>query len=58
MVVYFGLSEADSRFLTVEGMSKKEHRFNFFWNNEPECWKKHDVEGRTITFMTNFEGEG
>jgi hypothetical protein len=39
-------------------MSQLEKRYNFFWNDEPECWKKNGVEPRTITFMTNFEGEG
>jgi len=35
-----------------------EKRFSFFWNDEPACWKKHDVAPRSITFMTNFDGEG
>jgi hypothetical protein len=39
-------------------MSKKERRFSFYWNNEPECWKKHNVEPRTASFLTNFDGEG
>jgi hypothetical protein len=58
MVVYFGKTEADSRFLLTEAMSIREKRFSFFWNDEPECWEKHGVKPRTITFMTNFELEG
>jgi hypothetical protein len=46
MVVYFGPSEADSKFLLTEAMSLQEKRFSFFWNNEPECWEKHGVKGR------------
>jgi hypothetical protein len=39
-------------------MSRKERRFSFFWNDEPACWKKHNVEPRTASFLTNFDGEG
>jgi hypothetical protein len=55
MMVYFGSTEADSMFLATEAMALREKRFSFFWNNEPECWEKHGVKARTLTFMTNFD---
>jgi len=42
----------------VEAMARRETRFSFFWNDEPECFEKHNVEPKTVTFMSNFEGEG
>jgi hypothetical protein len=58
MMVYFGPSEADSRFIAVNTLALKEQRFSFFWNDEPSCWEQHGVDGRTITFLTNFEQVG
>ena len=58
MMVYFGPSEAHSKFLVIQSLALIEKRFSFFWNDEPDCWDQHGLKPKSIAFLTRFDMEG